>query len=269
MTRGYRGLGLMLVAFTIVTPSLGATQNANPLKSVSLGARSHAVHVTFRLPSSMTPYTLHLDAPKTGQGSPDHELFFILPAIPSGNENSTGTRWNFGVTTATSWTSIPIIGKILQSLGGARFAVRLYYAPKTTCRGIGRCTGIRHSPPLFLQVTDQSGPGLLIARSSSSGQYAATTVSGSVSAPDTATFIIRVKSAPTAQNVHVDWALTCADGTSVKETSGGFDDTTPVNDAGIDIYKPFLNPDDCSVSVEAQLTDGDGTISLAVFGSQY
>jgi hypothetical protein len=166
------------------------------------------------------------------------------------------------------WTSSKLIFQVIKDSDGDKTIVRLLYAPKRTCRSFTRCPGLRKSPGIVVRVGEAEpvGPGgRLIGRSGASGSYAIASVAGNVVKPH----VIRpyVTSSPSGQDVRISWGVTCSRGPTVRSTSGGWDDTTPVDDAAIPL--PISSPDSRAVSVSAQLKSGGRSISLALYSADY
>jgi hypothetical protein len=259
-------------ALVLGAMTASSRSSADPLRAVWI--RGGKVHATFALPRGMTPYALRFANAKVPlkrsqwfSTSVDGEVVYILPSLPRGDQHNQ----NPGITTSHSWVSVsPWVRKLLQAMQayGLKLAVYLFYAPKETCIGVDHCKGIRVSLPRPIKAPGFA-PGPLVGRSTASGEYAATSVSGSARAPYAHSFPIRVASSPNRQRVHIDWDITCTKGLSAKGLSGGRDVTTPVEDVSYIILVPFIRPDRCVVSVGASLLDGGGTITLAVYASQY
>jgi hypothetical protein len=267
-----------LAVFSVAAASPGdkgaaAAMRSDPLKAVAFIPGTSHVRVSFALPPSMVPFAIHFDL-KAGTRSIEgsHETFFALPGIRKGNENNdpSNAPLNFGVTTTTTWTSEPITGVNLRAPRGRDVVwnVRLDYAPRAMCRRVGRCAGIRHSRTLTFRAG--SNPGIFTDASDGSGHHPSTRTGGPIS-NDASTVIVRAGSIPNGQNVHLDWQVTCTRGSTVKKTSGGWDDTTPVDD-GHHVKVPRWHPSsgnpnswECYILMRASLPDGSGGVSLSIF----
>lgn len=231
-------------------PTVAAT---NPLQAVWLsGGR---IHATYHLPSNAVPYTITF--------YPAHGIsmgYLLLPGSVLGHA------------TRTAWTSSNLEQQILEQ---GTYQVRLAYGPNASCvadaenksyNQIMRCPHSM-SPPVSVTVGQVIGPGSLVQRSEGSGEFASASVSANVTSPNT--FTVRISTAPTRQNVHINWDITCSKGRAVRGASGSWDDTTPVNDSS-SIRVPFAsilaNPDGCTIAVGASLSDSmPATIRLALY----
>jgi hypothetical protein len=199
----------------------------------------------------MVPYAIQTYQP-TSISPPDSlQRFYLLPGEQDPGE----------VVTHSSWLSDPVEFQLAQASGGNKTVVRLLYAPKATCRAVGRCPGVLTSVGVIVKLGFPGPGGTLIGRSGASGDYPITSVSGNVNAPYE--IDVYVNSTPNGQDVHVSWDLTCSKGGTVRGASGGWDDTTPVDGTGIPL--PIFEPDSCIVSASAQLSSGGGSISLALY----
>jgi hypothetical protein len=97
----------------------------------------------------------------------------------------------------------------------------------------------------------------VIARKTTSGDFAVASASGGASKP--AAIRVRVFSAP-AQPAQVSWKITCKKGAGTASRQGQYRATTPVTRA---VRFPMPKPDRCTASASAQLErQGRLTVTL-------
>jgi hypothetical protein len=275
---------LLVVASAVAGVAGGvATGHDDPVKAVGFIPGTDRVRVSFVLPPSMVPFAIHFDL-KAGTRSIEglHETEFVLPGIRKGDETNdpSNAPLNFGATTKTTWTSGPWLGTtLLGEVGGSRvvWSVRLDYAPRVSCKGIGRCVGIRHAPAVEFRT--EPTPGGVVGFSGASGGHPSTTVHGYLW-PGASVVTVRVGSVPNGQGVHIEWNIVCASGPTVSEkdrivrkTSGSWDDATPVDNENY-VKVPRWDRSlpgrrDCFLTVRAILFRGSGHIFLGVYGRQH
>jgi hypothetical protein len=93
---------------------------------------------------------------------------------------------------------------------------------------------------------------------SAGGQYATCVATGSVNNPASVSVTVTASS---NQSVSVAWADTCSEGLGVGSGSGSFSAETPVTQK---ITLPYAHPDNCVVSVDAQLNGDGNSIQVAI-----
>jgi hypothetical protein len=112
---------------------------------------------------------------------------------------------------------------------------------------------------LVAAATSSTAIAKTIDKSSSSGDYAIASASGTVKHPKT----IKVKvTAKPNQKVTVSWTMVCSRGLNAGSKSGQYKARTPTTRA---LKKPMSNADDCIVSANAQLDSG-GHVTIAILG---
>lgn len=93
-------------------------------------------------------------------------------------------------------------------------------------------------------------PGKKFAQETASGDYAIAVASGNVDDP--AAIYVRVKSRP-SQSLSGAWTVVCSKGTGAGSKSGEIHGTAPLTRT---LRLPMGNPDSCTASANAQLSDG-------------